>query len=225
MKTYQKNWKGHVERMQDGRFPKLALKCQPVGKRSRGRPKKKRWQDQFFEKSWGIQDCEISSSHGGDPWWWRQYVPLKRRSTINLHGSTTQKTALNMNTGLINRSERIIIIHSSYLLHIAAIKTKNCVGYSLEYTDTPKVLFMLHHERHCCTNVVRGHFCSTMSLGHCLSVAWGYSRNHVFQQCSSFPMLPKMYSNNGASIYIFFMTYDPIVHNNYCWQFGLPSPR
>jgi hypothetical protein len=40
MKTYQKNWKGRVERMQDGRFPKLALKCQPVGKRSRGRPKK-----------------------------------------------------------------------------------------------------------------------------------------------------------------------------------------
>jgi hypothetical protein len=30
------------------------------------------------------------------PWWWRQYVPLKRRSTIILHGSTTQKTALNV---------------------------------------------------------------------------------------------------------------------------------
>jgi hypothetical protein len=28
------------------------------------------------------------------PWWWRQHVPLKRRSTIILHGSTTQKTAL-----------------------------------------------------------------------------------------------------------------------------------
>jgi hypothetical protein len=55
--------------------------------------------------------CEISSSHGGEydvqscllgctavmsnPWWWRQYAPQKRRSTINLHGSTTQKTALN----------------------------------------------------------------------------------------------------------------------------------
>jgi hypothetical protein len=25
------------------------------------------------------------------PWWWRQYVPLKRRSTIILHGSTSQK--------------------------------------------------------------------------------------------------------------------------------------
>jgi hypothetical protein len=42
--------------------------------------------------------CEISSSHGGedDSWWWRQYAPLKRRSTIILHGSTTQKTALNI---------------------------------------------------------------------------------------------------------------------------------
>jgi hypothetical protein len=30
------------------------------------------------------------------PWWWRQYAPLKRRSTIILHGSITQKTALNI---------------------------------------------------------------------------------------------------------------------------------
>jgi hypothetical protein len=29
------------------------------------------------------------------PWWWRQHVPLKRRSTIILHGSTSQKTNLN----------------------------------------------------------------------------------------------------------------------------------
>jgi hypothetical protein len=29
------------------------------------------------------------------PWWWRQYAPLKRRSTIILHGSITQKTTLN----------------------------------------------------------------------------------------------------------------------------------
>jgi hypothetical protein len=26
------------------------------------------------------------------PWWWRQYAPLKRRSTIILHGSISQKT-------------------------------------------------------------------------------------------------------------------------------------
>jgi hypothetical protein len=29
------------------------------------------------------------------PWWWRQHVHLKRRSTIILHGSTSQKTILN----------------------------------------------------------------------------------------------------------------------------------
>jgi hypothetical protein len=29
------------------------------------------------------------------PWWWRQYAPLKRRSTIILHGSASQKTILN----------------------------------------------------------------------------------------------------------------------------------
>jgi hypothetical protein len=27
---------------------------------------------------------------------WRQYAPLKRRSTIILHGSTSQKTILNI---------------------------------------------------------------------------------------------------------------------------------
>jgi hypothetical protein len=41
IQTYQKDWKEHVERKQDGIFPKLALKYQPVGKRSRGRPKKR----------------------------------------------------------------------------------------------------------------------------------------------------------------------------------------
>jgi hypothetical protein len=30
------------------------------------------------------------------PGWWRQYVPLKRRSTIILHGITSQKTILNI---------------------------------------------------------------------------------------------------------------------------------
>jgi hypothetical protein len=30
------------------------------------------------------------------PWWWRQYAPLKRRSTFILHGSISQKTILNI---------------------------------------------------------------------------------------------------------------------------------
>jgi hypothetical protein len=40
IRTYQKNWKEHIERMQDERLPKLALKYQSVGKQSRGRPRK-----------------------------------------------------------------------------------------------------------------------------------------------------------------------------------------
>jgi hypothetical protein len=58
-----------------------------------------------------VHTCEISSSHGGEydvqscllghtdtthPWWWRQYAPLKRRSTFILHGSISQKTTLNI---------------------------------------------------------------------------------------------------------------------------------
>jgi hypothetical protein len=32
--------------------------------------------------------------------WWRQYAPLKRRSTIILHGSISQKTTLNIEFGV-----------------------------------------------------------------------------------------------------------------------------
>jgi hypothetical protein len=62
--------------------------------------------------------CEISSSHGGEydvqsfhPWWWRQYAPLKRRSTITLHDSISQKITLNIIFAL---SEAKL---SSYLHH------------------------------------------------------------------------------------------------------------
>jgi len=46
---------------------------------------------------WVILPCKmIVDRRFRDPWWWRQYAPLKRRSTIILHGSITQKTALNI---------------------------------------------------------------------------------------------------------------------------------
>jgi hypothetical protein len=32
--------------------------------------------------------------HGDSPCWWRQYAPLKRRSTPTLHGATSQKAPL-----------------------------------------------------------------------------------------------------------------------------------
>jgi hypothetical protein len=50
IQTYQKNSKGHIERMQAGRFPKSALKYQGVGKRTKG-CLKNRWKDQFLEES------------------------------------------------------------------------------------------------------------------------------------------------------------------------------
>jgi hypothetical protein len=36
----QLTWYGHVQRMVEGRMPKMALKCMPKQKRARGRPKK-----------------------------------------------------------------------------------------------------------------------------------------------------------------------------------------
>jgi hypothetical protein len=33
-----------------------------------------------------------TASNIREPWWWRKHVPLKRRSTITLHGNTSQKT-------------------------------------------------------------------------------------------------------------------------------------
>jgi hypothetical protein len=41
---------------------------------------------------WDILPCKMIVTH---PWWWRQYAPLKRRSTIILHGSRSQKTTPN----------------------------------------------------------------------------------------------------------------------------------
>jgi hypothetical protein len=49
IQTFQKNWKKHVERMQDEELPQLALKYQPVGKRSGGRPKK-RLKERFLKR-------------------------------------------------------------------------------------------------------------------------------------------------------------------------------
>jgi hypothetical protein len=46
--------------------------------------------DNYFTRQYIPEDN--SELH---PWWWRQHVPLERRSTIILHGSTSQKTILN----------------------------------------------------------------------------------------------------------------------------------
>jgi hypothetical protein len=40
---------------------------------------------------------EVSTASITHPWWWRLYALLKRRSTIILHGSISQKKTLNIN--------------------------------------------------------------------------------------------------------------------------------
>jgi hypothetical protein len=45
--------------------------------------------DNYFTRRYIPED---NSEQG--PWWWRQHVPLKRRTIIILHGSTSQKTIL-----------------------------------------------------------------------------------------------------------------------------------
>jgi hypothetical protein len=47
---------------------------------------------------WDVLPCKMIVDH---PWWWRQYAPLKRRSTIILHDSTSQKTILNIMARLL----------------------------------------------------------------------------------------------------------------------------
>jgi hypothetical protein len=44
--------------------------------------------------------CSAMPRPRSHPWWWRQYAPLKRRSTIILHGSTSQKTILNFSSSV-----------------------------------------------------------------------------------------------------------------------------
>jgi hypothetical protein len=41
----QLTWYGHVQRMAEGRLPKIALKWMPKQKRARGRPKKTGWKE------------------------------------------------------------------------------------------------------------------------------------------------------------------------------------
>jgi hypothetical protein len=39
IKTKQLKWYGHVQRMEEGRLPKKAMKWSPPGRRKQGRPK------------------------------------------------------------------------------------------------------------------------------------------------------------------------------------------
>jgi hypothetical protein len=63
------------------------------------------------------------------PWWWRQYAPLKRRSTIILHGSITQKTALNNYSAYLRTTYRSVYFKRSAVenLDILLVRSIVCV--------------------------------------------------------------------------------------------------
>jgi hypothetical protein len=75
------------------------------------------------------------------PWWWRQYAPLKRRSTIILHDSTSQKTILNIILAAVRNLTRRNALHVRQLVPLLCaacdviIATQayawNCLGSSM----------------------------------------------------------------------------------------------
>jgi hypothetical protein len=84
--------------------------------------------NETMKKAVIFRSCEISSSHGGEYdiqnclLGWRQYAPLKRRSTIILHGSTSQKT--------------IVKIFRSVLSSCLTTNTPCCYIITLSCMDT-----------------------------------------------------------------------------------------
>jgi hypothetical protein len=96
---------------------------------------------------WDVLPCKIivdrrfrvhTASIITHPWWWRQYAPLKRRSTIILQGSTSQKTILNIIlaavrtwnlTSIVSFYRLVLISNNLYL----CILIKNIAGKSYHY--------------------------------------------------------------------------------------------
>jgi hypothetical protein len=63
---------------------------------------------------WVVLPCEIRG-------WWRQYAPLKRRSTIILHGCIPQKTALNTVSDVLEATKD----QNMHWAHSASLKAKD----------------------------------------------------------------------------------------------------
>jgi hypothetical protein len=57
------------------------------------------------------------------PWWWRKYVPLKRRSTIILDVSTSQKTILNIILAAV-RTWNLTYFNVRWHFHTSACDTR-----------------------------------------------------------------------------------------------------
>jgi hypothetical protein len=96
---------------------------------------------------WDVLPCKIivdrrfrvcTASIITHPWWWRQYAPLKHRLTIILHGSTSQKTILNIIlaavrtwnlTSIVSFYRLVLISNNLYL----CILIKSIAGKSYHY--------------------------------------------------------------------------------------------
>jgi hypothetical protein len=85
---------------------------------------------------WDVLRCKIIVRDY--PWWWRQYVPLKCRLTIILHGSTSQKTILNFILAAVrtwNLTKNSIC--SAYFRKVGNIKfNQNLFALRYAITDT-----------------------------------------------------------------------------------------
>jgi hypothetical protein len=71
----QRTWYGHVQRMAEGRMPKIALKWMPKQRRARGRPKKK-WME---GKKKAMHERNINEGQ------WEDILSVVRYITYSLH--------------------------------------------------------------------------------------------------------------------------------------------
>jgi len=72
----QLTWYGHVQRMAEGRLPKIALKWMPKLKRARGRPKK-RWMEGIKK---AMNERNLNEGQGEDRKEWILGVGQRRKT-------------------------------------------------------------------------------------------------------------------------------------------------
>jgi hypothetical protein len=71
------------------------------------------------------------------PWWWRQHFPLKRRSTINLHGSTSKKTNLNFILAAVRTWYLTYLIHVWYFdIYFRPISMFKILGVAMKQSPS-----------------------------------------------------------------------------------------
>jgi hypothetical protein len=127
-KAQQKNLKERVERMQDERLPKSAFKYQPVGKWSRGHPKK-RWKDQFLKTAEEYRINKFSQQFKiknlQEKWWSSTTV---HGFILNYNCNTIEIYLLLIHTYVFNRLQYLtfsyIYIHTKYFIPKISKKKK-----------------------------------------------------------------------------------------------------